>query len=59
MKVRFYVTVEVPAPNSPVGKQSKSEIKEWAQDYINERMSDSIPDLNPSNVVVRFPRTTK
>lgn len=59
MKVRFYVTVELPTPNSTVGKQSKSEAKEWAEDYITDRINVSMQDLNPTNAVVRFPRATK
>jgi hypothetical protein len=59
MKARFYVTVELPTPNTSLGKLSKAETKQWAIDSINERIADSMQDLNPTNAVVRFPRATK
>ena len=59
MKVRFYVTVELPAQNSTVGKQSKTEVREWAESYINDRITGAMTDLNPTDTVVRISRATK
>jgi len=60
MKVRFYVTVDIPTEKTALSdKRSKSEEKEWAEDYITDRINVSMKDLNPTNAVVRFPRATK
>lgn len=60
MKVRFYVTVDITSDKSALsGKRSKAEEKEWAEDYITDRINVALKDLNPSNAVVRFPRATK
>jgi hypothetical protein len=59
MKARFYVTVDLPSSNSATGKKSKKEEKEWAEDYITDRINTSMKDLNPTNPIVRFPRAPK
>lgn len=59
MKVRFHVTVDLPSSNTAVGKKSKAEEKEWAEDYILDRINVSMEDLNPTQPVIRFPRVPK
>lgn len=60
MKVRFYVTVDLTTDKTALtGKRSKAEEKEWAEDYITDRINVSMKDLNPTNAVVRFPRASK
>ena len=60
MKVRFYVTVDITTDKTALtGKRSKAEEKEWAEDYITDRINVALKDLNPSNAVVRFPRASK
>lgn len=60
MKARFYVTVDLPTDKTALtGKRSKAEEKEWAEDYITDRINVALKDLNPTNAVVRFPRASK
>lgn len=59
MKARFYVTVEIPTPNTAVGKQSKAEAKEHAESVIADLIEVAFKGMNPTNPVVRFPRATK
>ena len=60
MKVRFYVTVDIPNEKTALtGKRSKAEEKAYVEDYITDRIYVSLKDLNPTNAVVRFPRATK
>ena len=60
MKVRFYVTVDLPTDKTALsGKRSKAEEKEQAEEYITERINTSMEDLNPTNPIIRFPRVIK
>lgn len=60
MKVRFYVTVDLTTEKTALtGKRSKAEEKEWAEDYIIDRINVSMKDLNPTNHVIRIARVPK
>ncbi len=56
MKARFYVTVEVPSPKSQLEKVKAKDAKAEVVTLIEERLNESLSDLNPTGLKVRFPR---
>jgi hypothetical protein len=56
MKARFYVTVEVPTPESRIEKIKAKEAKAEVISEIEFKVAEAFAEWNPEQVKVRFPR---
>lgn len=56
MKVRFYVTVEVPNPKSQLEKIKLKDAKAEATSLLEDMVNEHFVDMNPTKFMVRFPR---
>lgn len=56
MKVRFYVTVEVPTPKSQLEKIKAKEARAEVTALIEERVNTDLAEWNPTGLIVRFIR---
>lgn len=59
MKVRFYVTVDLPTQKTALEPKSKAEEKAWAEDYVTDMINIAFQGHNPTNPILRFPREPK